>query len=168
MGFIKVEGRFLHKKLQASTSKPTEEEPNAEWIPSDMLEIPKTEPAYAQIDYPSPPVTTHHSTNNSSFNPILTHDTLTKIIDSVVNIVKKEPLKVIVNSTLTEMIQSEVFRNIILSIIQSAPFATTSTKSGQFELIINEKYMQKMIAATINISQGKPLSKIVSSIKSKL
>ena len=80
-----------------------------------MPEIPKTEPSYAQIDYPSPPITIGHNTNNSSFNHILTHDTLTKIINSVVNTVKKKPLQKIVNSTLTDMVQSEVFRNTILS-----------------------------------------------------
>ena len=48
------------------------------------------------------------------------------------------------------MVQSEVFKNIILSKIQSAPSATTSTESGQFELIINEEYIQEMIAETIS------------------
>ena len=53
MRFVKVEDIWLHKELQASTPRPTEEKPNVEWIPSNMLEIPKTKPAYAQIDYPS-------------------------------------------------------------------------------------------------------------------
>ena len=82
-----------------------------------MPKIPETKPAYAQIDYPSPPITIDHNTNNSFFSHILTHDTLTKTIDSVVNIVNKETLKAIVNSTLTKMIQSKVFKNTILSTI---------------------------------------------------
>ena len=142
MGFIKVKEIWLHKDKHASTSKP-DEESNEECIPSDIPNISK-----------------NVSTNNVSFNSMLTKDILTKIIKSIVNIVKEEPLRRIVKSTLTESTQIEILR----STIQSAIPTITSTKSEYFEILKNKEYMQKMIAATIILIQGKPLSKIVSPI----
>ena len=102
-----------------------------------MLEIPKNEPAYAQIHNPSPTVTTNHNTNKFFFNPILIKDILTKIIKLAINIVKEEPLRRIVKSILIESTQTKVLR----STIQSAIPAITSTKSEYFEIFKNEEYM---------------------------
>ena len=114
MEFIKVEDIWIHSESQTSTSRLTEEESNEDWIPSDIPEI--LEQAYTSVDDPSPSLNADLNINNTfSFNPILNHDTLVKIIDSVVNIVKDQPLKTIVNSTLTEMVQSEIFKNNIFS-----------------------------------------------------
>ena len=145
MRFIKVEGIWLHKDIHASTSK-SKEESNEKWISSDMPDIPKNILA-----------------NNVSFNPILTEDILTKIIQSAINIVKEEPLKGIVNSTLTESAQSEVLRNIIQSTLPTI----ISTKSKNYVVLKNEEYMQNMVATTVSVIQDEPLSKIVDSITTK-
>ena len=57
----------------------------------------------------------------------------------------------------------EIFKNNVLSIIESTPFSTSSIETKKFELILEKEYMQKMVDATINVIQGIPLSKIVNS-----
>ena len=110
MKFVKVENKWIHRESQTRTSNITKEELKEEWIPSDIPEIP--EQAYTSIDEPSTSLNAANNTNdNTSIHPILTHDALVKVIESVVNIVKDQPLKAIVNSTLTEMVQTEVFKN---------------------------------------------------------
>ena len=115
MGYIKVEDQWICRESQIGTLNITKEEPKEEWIPSNIPEIP--EKAYTSIDEPITSLNAANITNdNTSIQPILTHDTLVKIIDSVVNIVKDQPLKIIINSTLTEMVQTEVFKDNVLSI----------------------------------------------------
>ena len=105
---------WIYRESQTSTSNITKEEPKEEWIPSNIPEI--LEQTYISIDEPSTSLNIANNINdNTSIHPILTHDTLVKIIDSVVNIVKDQPLKKIVNSTLIEMVQSDIIKNNIHS-----------------------------------------------------
>ena len=80
MGFIEIEGIWVHKDIHANTSKPKEES-NEKWISSDMLDNSKNIP-----------------TDDDSFNPMPTKEILTRIIKSAIKIVKEEPLREIVNS----------------------------------------------------------------------
>ena len=91
-------------------------------------------------------------------------DILSKIIKSSINIFKEEPLRRIVNRTLTKSEKNEVLRNII----QSAIPTIISTKSESYAILKNEEYMQNMVAATVSVIQGEPLSKIVDSITTKI
>ena len=103
MRFVKVEDMWICRESQIGTSNITKEESKEDWIPSNFPKI--SEQAYTSIDEPSTSLNaTNRTTDNTPIHPILTHDTLVKIIDSIVNIVKEEPLKTIVNSTLTKMI----------------------------------------------------------------
>ena len=113
MGYVKVEDQWIYRESQIGTSDTTKDEPKENWTHSN---VPEQE--YTLVDEPS---TSFHATNKTTDNtptfPILSHDTLTKIIDSVVSIVKEEPLKKIISITLTEVIQSEVFKDTLLTAI---------------------------------------------------
>ena len=56
------------------------------------------------------------------------------------------------------MIQSEVFRNIILPTIQSAP---SSTRIMKHELVVETKDIEKMVDVAVTIIRGEPLTKLV-------
>ena len=118
MGFIKVKEIWLHKDKHASTSKPNEEL-NEECIPSDRPDIPK-----------------NVSSNNVSFNSMITKDILNKIIKSAVKIVKEETLRRIVNSTLIKLAQIEVLRIIIQSVIPTS----ISIESETYVVFKNEEH----------------------------
>ena len=85
MGYVKVEDQWICRESQIGTSNITKEEPKEDWISPNIPKI--FEQAYNSIDEPSTSFNAiNKTTNNTPTNPILTHDTLTKIIDSVVNI----------------------------------------------------------------------------------
>ena len=87
MGFLKVEDIWIHRESQAGTSNITKEESKEDCIPLDIPDI--LEQAYKSMVEPSTSLNAANNTiNKTSIHPILTHDTLVKIIDSVVNIVK--------------------------------------------------------------------------------
>ena len=88
---------------------------------------------------------------------------LDRVIKSAINIIKEEPLREIVNSTMIESTQIEVLRNIL----QLAIPTTTSITSDSYVVFKNEKYMQNMVAATISVIQDEPVSNIVDSITTK-
>ena len=112
MRFIKIEGIWVHKDIHSPTSKP-EEELNERWIPSDI------------------------SANNDSFNPMPTKEILVRVIKSAINIIKEEPLREIINSTLTESAQIKALRNILLPAIPT----TTPITSDSYAVFKNEEYM---------------------------
>ena len=105
MGSVKVEKQWICRESQVGISKdePREENPSEE--------------EHTLTDEPS---TSFHTTNKMTEGiPTLSHDTLTTIIELVVKIVKEEPLKEIINTTLTEVLQSEIFRDTLITTIQS-------------------------------------------------
>ena len=104
MRFVKVEDMWICRESQIGTSNITKEESKEDWIPSNFPKI--SEQAYTSIDEPSTSLNaTNRTTDNTPIHPILTHDTLVKIIDSsAVNLVKDQPLKKIVNATLTKVV----------------------------------------------------------------
>ena len=93
----------------------------------------------------------HNSTDNTPTIPILSHDTLAEIVNSVISIVKKELLKKIINTTLTEVIKSEVFIDTLLTAIQSAHSVNSSLRH---KLIIERKDIEKVADTIVDIIKG--------------
>ena len=143
---------WICKESQVGTFDFTKEKPKENWTHLDAPDISDQDETSTSFK----PI--HNTTDNTPTIPILSHDTLAKIVNSVVSIVKKELLKDIINTTLAEIIKSEVFKDTLLIAIQSAHSVNSSLRH---KLIIERKDMEKVADTAVDIIKGESLINLV-------